>query len=309
MNRLYAVESMTTTTGMKAEHRLALRASDIAGFAAALAAELGAGSAPSGYTWSPDAQKFLAAAVKDLKASGGKCVVIPGEQQPPSVHLAAIAINSALGNVGKTVVYTETVNPMPSIQNDDLKSLVADMNAGKVDWLVILNANPIYSAPADLNFADAFNKVGTVVHLGNHHDETGLQAHWHINAAHYLESWTDARAYDGTVSIVQPMIDPLYGGHSAHEIIQSLLDNPDVSAYQAVRDTWSAQTSASSNGTDADFGWRKLLHDGFLANSAFTPKVPRPKPRFPLRPGRSRRTRSKLSSAPIPTSTTAATPT
>jgi molybdopterin-containing oxidoreductase family iron-sulfur binding subunit len=273
MNRLYAVECMTSTTGMKAEHRLALRASDIAGFAAALAAEVGAGSAPSGYTWSDDAQKFLAAVVKDLKASGGKSVVIPGEQQPPSVHLAAMAINDALGNVGKTVVYTETVNPMPSIQNDDLKSLVADMNAGKVDWLVILNVNPIYSAPADLNFPDAFNRVETVVHLGNHRDETGLQAHWHINASQYLESWSDARAYDGTVSVVQPMIDPLYSGHSAHEIIQSLqLDNPDVSPYEAVRQNWAAQTGAASNGADADFGWRKLLHDGFLANSAFTPR-------------------------------------
>ncbi len=270
MNRLYVVESMSSTTGMKAEHRLALRASDIPGFAAALAAAVGVGSAPSGYTWSDGAQKFLAAVAKDLKNTSGKCVVIPGEQQPASVHLAAIAINDALGNVGKTVVYTETVNPMPSIQGDDMKSLVADMNAGKVEWLVILNANPIYSAPADLEFADAFNKVGTVVHLGSHRDETGLQAQWHINGTHYLESWSDARAYDGTVSVVQPMIDPLYGGHSAHEIVQSLLDNPDVSPYDAVRENWSAQTAGK--GADADFGWRKLLHDGFLANSAFTPK-------------------------------------
>jgi MoCo/4Fe-4S cofactor protein with predicted Tat translocation signal len=288
MNRLYAVECMTTTTGMKAEHRLALRASDIAGFATALAAGVGVGSAPSGYTWSDNAQKFLAALAKDLKANGGKCVIIPGEQQPASVHLAAMAINDALGNVGKTVVYNETVNPIPSIQGDDLKSLVADMKAGKVDWLVILNANPIYSAPADLDFADAFNKVGTVVHLGSHRDETGLQAHWHINATHYLESWTDARAYDGTVSVVQPMIDPLYGGHSAHEIVQSLLDNPDVSPYEAVRETWSAQATSAFKGADADFGWRKLLHDGFLANSAFTPKggagkasIPAPPPQAP----------------------------
>lgn len=288
MNRLYTVECMPSTTGMKAEHRLALRATDIPAFAATLAAAVGAGAAPSGYTWGDDAQKYLTAVVKDLKASSGKCVVIPGEHQPASVHLAAIAINNALGNVGKTVVYTETVNPMPSIQGDDLKSLVADMNAGKVDWLVILNANPIYTAPADLEFASAFNKVGTVVHLGNHRDETGLEAHWHINAAHYLESWTDARAYDGTVSVVQPMIAPLYGGHSAHEIVQSLLDNPDVSPYAAVRESWSAQTATNGGGVDADFGWRKLLHDGFLTNSAFTPKsgvgkasIPAPQPQVP----------------------------
>ncbi|HEU4983860.1 MAG TPA: TAT-variant-translocated molybdopterin oxidoreductase [Acidobacteriaceae bacterium] len=284
MNRLYTVECMPTTTGMKSEHRLALRASDIAGFAADLAAAVGAGGAASGYTWSPDAQKFFAAVVKDLKANAGKCVVIPGEQQPPSVHLAAMAINNALGNVGKTVVYTDTVNPMPSIQNDDLRSLVADMNAGKVEWLVILNTNPIYNAPADLDFASAFNKVGTVVHLGNHRDETGLEAHWHINAAHYMESWTDARAYDGTVSVVQPMIDPLYGGHSAHEIVQSLLDKPDVSPYAAVRENWSAQTASNAPGVDADFGWRKLLHDGFLSGSAFTPKAGGGKATIPAAP-------------------------
>jgi len=195
-----------------------------------------------------------------------------------------MAINNALGNVGKTVVYTDTVNPMPSIQNDDLRSLVADMNAGKVEWLVILNTNPIYNAPADLDFASAFNKVGTVVHLGNHRDETGLEAHWHINAAHYMESWTDGRAYDGTVSVVQPMIDPLYGGHSAHEIVQSLLDKPDVSPYAAVRENWSAQTASNAPGVDADFGWRKLLHDGFLSGSAFTPKAGGGKATIPAAP-------------------------
>ncbi|MFT4114862.1 TAT-variant-translocated molybdopterin oxidoreductase [Silvibacterium sp.] len=270
MNRLYVVESVTTTTGLKADHRQALRASDIAAFAATLAAALGAGSAPSGYTWSDDAQKFLNFVSKDLKANAGKCVVIPGEQQPASVHLAAIAINDALGNVGKTVIYTETVNPLPAIQGDDLKALVADMNAGKVDWLVILNANPVYSAPADLAFEDALGKVKTSVHLGLHRDETGLVTDWHINGTHYLEAWSDARAYDGTASIVQPLIDPLYGGHSAHEVIQSLLDDPDTSAYEAVRANWSAQAAGKPG--DADFGWRKLLHDGFIANTAYAPK-------------------------------------
>lgn len=269
MNRLYVVESWTTTTGLKAEHRLALRASEIAPFAAALAAALGSGSAPSGYNWSDDAKKYLAALAKDLKASAGKCVVIPGEQQSAQVHLAAIAINEALGNVGKTVVYTETVNPLPAIQTDDLKSLVADANAGKVEWLVVLNANPVYAAPADLKFESALAKVETVVHLGSHVDETAQLAHWHINSAHYLESWSDARAYDGTVSIVQPMIDPLYGGHTAHEIVQAMLDNPDLSAYEAVRENWKQGLSAKG---DFEFNWRKALHDGYLADTAFQAK-------------------------------------
>src|ERR1700755_285748 len=165
MNRLYVVESWTTTTGLKAEHRLALRASDIASFATALAGTLTSGGAS--YSGSDDAKKFLAGVAKDLKANAGKCVVIPGEQQSPQVHLAAIAINEALGNVGKTVVYTETVQPLPSIQLDDLKSLVADMNAGKVKWLLILDANPVYTAPVDLNFAEALGKVPTSAHLGS----------------------------------------------------------------------------------------------------------------------------------------------
>ncbi|MBV8437108.1 MAG: TAT-variant-translocated molybdopterin oxidoreductase [Silvibacterium sp.] len=270
MNRLYAVECMTTTTGLKADHRLALRASDIPAFAAALAAAVGAVSAPSGYTWSSDAEAFLKFAAEDLKANGGKCVVIPGELQTPAVHLAAIAINQALGNVGKTVIYTETVNPLPSIQGDDLKSLVADMNAGKVDYLLILNANPVYSAPVDLEFEDAMGKVKSVAHLGSHYDETGRAVEWHVNSAHYLESWSDARAYDGTVSVVQPMIDPLYGGHTAHEFLQSFLDNPDISAYAAVRETWKDKTPGKAS--DADFGWRKVLHDGWIADTAFTSK-------------------------------------
>jgi anaerobic selenocysteine-containing dehydrogenase len=132
-----------------------------------------------------------------------------------------MAINSALGNVGKTVfVRRADESAAFSDQLGDFKALVADLNAGKVDWLVILNANPIYNAPADLELCDAFNKANTVAHLGSHVDETGQIAHWHIPAAHYLESWSDVRAYDGTVSIIQPMIDPLYGGKTAHDVVQ-----------------------------------------------------------------------------------------
>ncbi len=268
MNRLYVVESWTTTTGLKAEHRLALRASDVPAFAAALAGALG-GGASADFNGTDDAKKFLAAVAKDLKANAGKCVVIPGEHQTPAVHLAAIAINQALGNVGKTVVYTEAVNPLPTIQTDDLKSLVADLNAGKVDWLVVLNANPVYTAPADLKFEEAMGKAGTIVHLDSHVNETAVLAHWHINSAHYLESWSDARAYDGTVSIVQPLIEPLYGGHTAHEIIQAMLDNPDLSAYDAVRENWRPALSGKG---DFEFNWRKALHDGWIVGTAFQPK-------------------------------------
>jgi molybdopterin-containing oxidoreductase family iron-sulfur binding subunit len=268
MNRLYVVESTVTTTGFKAEHRVAVKPSEVAAFAASLAGAVGAGGTQGG-NWPQHATTYLQGVAADLKASAGKCVVIPGEYAAPEVHAAAFAINQALGNVGKTVVYTDPVNPMPTLQAAELQALVADMNAGKVDWLVILNANPLYAAPADLDFETAFNKVKTVVHLGSHLDETGEQAHWHINNAHYLEMWSDARAYDGTASIVQPMIDPMYGGHTAHEFIQSMLDEPDVSAYDAVRASWKAQLSKG----DFEFNWRKALHDGWIADTAFPPKT------------------------------------
>jgi molybdopterin-containing oxidoreductase family iron-sulfur binding subunit len=266
MNRLYAVESTTTTTGMKAEHRLGLRASEIPAFAAALAEAVGvADVSAQAYAWTDEQQKFLAAAAKDLKANTGKSAVLPGLYQDPSVAALALAMNNALGNLGKTVfVAPDPAIPIPSDQLGDFKALVADLNAGNVDWLVILNANPIYDAPADLNFADAFNKANIVAHLGSHYNETGREAHWHIPAAHYLESWSDARAYDGTVSIVQPMIDPLYGGRTTHHVFQTLLSEPMVSPYDAVRETWKSVIKG-----DFETGWRKALHDGWIEGTAF----------------------------------------
>jgi molybdopterin-containing oxidoreductase family iron-sulfur binding subunit len=267
MNRLYAIESTPTTTGMKAEHRLGLRASEIPAFAAELAKAVGAAGidAPA-YAWTDEQKKFLTVLAAELKANAGKSAVIPGLYQDASVAASAAAINTALGNTGKTVIGSgDSSVPLPSDQIGDFKKLVADMNAGKVDWLVILNSNPIYSAPADLEFATAFDQVKTVAHLGANLDETGQVSHWHIPSAHYLESWSDARAYDGTISIVQPLIDPLYGGKSAHDVLQNLLNEPGMSAYEAVRET-------AKPGIKGDFetGWRKMLHQGWIDDSGFS---------------------------------------
>ena len=297
MNRLYAVESSTTTTGVKAEHRLVLRASEVPAFAAELAKAVGvAGVNPPAWSWTTEQQSYLAALVKDLKANPGKSAVLPGLYQDPSVYELALAINAALGNIGKTAfVSQETVNPLPGDQFGDMKSLVADMNAGKVDWLVMLDSNPIYNAPADLDFPSAFKKVKTAVHLGSHVDETGQISDWHINSAHYLESWSDCRAYDGTVSIVQPMIAPLYNGHSAHDVFQHLLNEPMLSAYAAVRETWTPviQKNETVPG-DQEMAWRKVLHDGWIEGTAFNKtagakadavfhgKVPAPSPKDSL---------------------------
>jgi MoCo/4Fe-4S cofactor protein with predicted Tat translocation signal len=277
LNRLYVIESTPTTTGLKAEHRLGLRASEIPAFAAALANAVGVSGvvAPS-YAWTDEQTRFLTALAKDLKQSGGKSAVIPGLYQDASVTALAAAINSALGNTGKTVlVSAESAIPLASDQLAGFKALVADLNAGKVDWLVMLNTNPIYDAPADLEFAvafekafPAFNSAGVAVHVGSHVNETGLICHWHIPTAHYLEFWSDARSYDGTVSIVQPLIDPLYGGRSAHDVFQTLLDEPQLSAYEAVRVTARPLIKG-----DFETGWRKALHQGWIDDSAFTTKT------------------------------------
>ena len=259
-NRLYVVESMPTVTGFKAEHRLAVKPSELAGFANALASGQ---AAPAG----GDQQKFLTAVLNDLKKSGGRCVVVPGVHTSAAVHAAAFALNQSLGAAGKTVVYTDTIAPLPSEQNADLKALVTDANAGKVQWLVMLGVNPVYSAPADLEMAAVLAKIPVTVHLGTHVDETGAISTWHINKAHYLESWSDARAYDGTISIVQPMIEPLYQGRSAHDILQSLLDNPQASAFDAVQEN--AKTYLKG---DLSTAWRKALHDGWVEGTAFPAK-------------------------------------
>jgi molybdopterin-containing oxidoreductase family iron-sulfur binding subunit len=263
LNRLYAIESTPTTTGLKAEHRLGLRASEIPAFTAELAKAIGvAGVEPPAYDWTDEQKKFLAVLTKDLKSHPS--MVIPGLYQDPSVTALAFAINLELGKNGPLVAnFSSPAHPLPSDQIRDLKALVTDLNAGKVNSLVILNANPIYHAPADLNFADAFNKADVVAHLGSHLDETGQISHWHIPAAHFLESWSDAQAYSGTVSIVQPMIDPLYGGKTAHHVFQTLLDEPMVSPYDAVRETWKPVIKG-----DFETGWRKALHQGWIDGTA-----------------------------------------
>ena len=263
MNRMYVVESMPTVTGFKADHRLALKPSDIERFAQALA-----GGGTSAGLGNPEADAFLRAVAQDLAGSGGRAVVIPGAQATPAVHMAAIALNQKIGAVGKTVVYTDTVQAIPTEQNADFRALVDQMNAGKVQTLVMLGVNPMYDAPADLDFPSAFSRVPVTVHMGLYNDETGTASVWHINQAHYLESWSDARAYDGTISIVQPMIDPLYGGRSAHDIFQALLGDPQSSASDAVQRT--ARTYIQG---DFATGWRRSVHDGWVAGTAFAPRA------------------------------------
>ncbi|HVN83326.1 MAG TPA: TAT-variant-translocated molybdopterin oxidoreductase [Candidatus Binatia bacterium] len=267
MNRLYVVEPTPSTTGAKADHRLPLRAGEIDDFARAIAAGLGVSVQPPA-SLGRHAQ-WLAAVVRDLQAHRGTSLVLAGAHLSPTAHALVHAINHALGNVGKTLVYTEPVEAEPIDQAESLRTLVTDMAAGAVNLLVILGANPAYNAAADVPFAESLAKVGMRVHVGLYDDETAQLCHWHIPEAHALESWSDIRAFDGTATIVQPLIAPLYeGSKSFHEILAAFSDRPDRSGYDLVRDHWK-----SVHG-DADFErvWRKALHDGVIPNTAAAPK-------------------------------------
>ena len=273
MSRLYVVESTPSSTGVKADHRAPLRASDIGLFADSLWRLLtnngGFASGPTGPT------EFYPALVRDLTTHRGSSVVIAGDHQPPVVHALAHAINQALGNIGKTVFYTDPVDANPINQTDSIKDLVADMRAGKVDMLFIMGGNPAYDAPADLGFADALKNTNIPmrVHLGLYQDETAELCQWHLNEAHYLESWGDTRSYDGTVSIVQPLIAPLYSGKSVYELTAFLAGQAEATGHEIVQGYWRKQHP----GADFDAFWRKSLHDGWILGTTFTPKSINPK--------------------------------
>ncbi len=261
LNRLYVVESAPSVTGSKADHRLALRASEISGFARALAAELGINlDKPAGLAGRAG---WVSAVAKDLLANKGRALVLAGPSQPADVHSLCHAINERLANAGQTVVYTMPVEESAPTPKDGLDTLAADMAGGKVSALFILGVNPVYSAAVDLEFTAALTKVPFTAHLSQQQDETSLRTLWHIPATHYLESWGDARAYDGTVTIQQPLIEPLYQGKSALEVISLLRGTSTGSDYDRVRDYWKSAVSVP----DFEVFWRRSVHDGFIAGS------------------------------------------
>lgn len=264
MSRLYVVESNHSLTGGMADNRLRLRSSEIPALAAALASRLGVGGSASG----PFANHpFVAAMAADLQAAGANGVVLAGETQPPAVHALCAAINSALGSVGTTMLLYDTGLAPVRSQDEEMTELVRDMVAGNVDTLLCLGVNPVYDAPAGVDFAAAMNSVGETIHVGLWVDETAQAASWHIPRAHYLEAWGDGRSYDGTLSVIQPLIAPLYDdAKSEIEVLNVLATGLDQSGYDLVRDQWRTVVTGTFEN-----GWRKALHDGYLPNTAYTP--------------------------------------
>jgi MoCo/4Fe-4S cofactor protein with predicted Tat translocation signal len=255
MNRLYVVETTPSITGAKADHRLAVRSSDIAKTAESLAAyldgrEYDIGGVNSGW---------VEAVGRDLKAHSGSSIVIAGPWQPIEVHERVRAINAILGNVGKTIEIMSDAQ-MPPAVDDSLRQLTADMQSGRVDLVLILGGNPVYTAPADLDFAKHLESVRLRIHLSDYDNETTEHCHWHIPDSHYLESWGDIRASDGTATIQQPLINPLYTTKSRYEVLSAFLGEPTKSTYEIVRSYWKGDRDPE----DFERFWRKSVHHGVV---------------------------------------------
>jgi molybdopterin-containing oxidoreductase family iron-sulfur binding subunit len=284
MNRLYVVESTPTTTGAVADHRFSVRPSEMESFIGAVLAgplPMKIGSPPSSVPIGS-----IVSLSKDLDNHKGASIIIVGDDQPPVVHALAHAMNGELGNVGKTVFYTDPVEANSVDQTQSLRELVNDIDAGRVETLIMIGGNPAYNTPVDLRLDfNRLNKVKLRAHLSLYNDETSELCHWHIPAAHYLESWSDARSYDGTVTIVQPLIAPLYEGKTAHEVLALFSDNYDRKPYDIVRNHWATgELVHLMNGPQEDIAllrdpaefekaWRKVLHDGFIPNTAMAAKT------------------------------------
>jgi len=285
MNRLYVAESVYTNTGATADHRLPIQSSKIIDLTLAIAKELGVAGANPAAPLAPKAAKWAAAVAKDLKAHEGKGLVLVGDGQPTYVHALGHAINQKLNNHGEngTVTFIETIEIDPVDQIASLTELVNDIEGGKVSTLIILGGNPSYTAPADLgakldpakpdkfmsNFARSLSKVPFSVRLGQHDDETSNGVNWHVPETHFLETWSDARAFDGSATIVQPLIRPLYNGRSAHELVAAMMGQFDRQPLTVVREHWRSQKPEG----DFELFWREALHSGVIGGTAAKPKT------------------------------------
>lgn len=258
MSRLYVVESAFTTTGGMADNRKKLRSSDVPAFTAALAAEFGIGDAGKAGKWAGD--KWVKAVADDLKAHPGKGIVLAGANQPPVVHALAALLNQANGSLGTAVqLYDHPQGTTLVPQAEQLKALAADLNAGNVDVLLMLNTNPVYNGPSDLNFAAAIKKAGVSISAAFLRDETAQASTWYLPLSHFLEAWGDGLSYTGVKSIIQPLIAPLYESRSDIEIVNMLLTGAEKSGYDLVR------------ANNAGINWEKSLNDGFVAGTGLTP--------------------------------------
>ncbi|MEI7642846.1 MAG: TAT-variant-translocated molybdopterin oxidoreductase [Chloroflexales bacterium] len=265
MSRIYAIEPTLTNTGMVADHRLPVKASQVATVAFAIAHALGIPGVAAPADLPETAKAFVTAIADDLRAAGRTALVVVGEGQPPVVHALAHMINTRLDAVGTTVEFTDPVATRPGDQTAALRDLVLDLNAGKVEILLVIDANPAFAAPADLSFSEAMAKAKFKAVLSPYPDETASLADWHIPMAHTLETWGDVRAFDGTITLIQPLIMPLYGGHSPYELLANLLGQAVSSDYEIIAAAWKQRSGLADTAFDTFF--KTSLNNGFVANT------------------------------------------
>ena len=264
-NRMYVAECTPSLTGAAADHRVPVRASDVALVAHALAHRLGIAPAPA--TDAPIPVAWLDAVISDLQANRGASIVIAGDRQPAIVHAVVCLINERVGNVGTTLTHTAPVAFEPVDHLASLRDLALAMHAGDVRALIVIDANPVYTAPPEQQIAEALAKVPFSAHLGLYGDETGRRCRWHVPGTHALEAWGDVRAFDGTVTIQQPCIAPLYNGKSALEMVATIVGDVDPEGRSLVRRQWQ-----SAAGGQFDAWWRDALREGIVPGSALPPQ-------------------------------------
>jgi Fe-S-cluster-containing dehydrogenase component len=259
--RMYAVESMWRLTGANADERLALATAKMRDIAIFVANRLGA-SLPSP-TLDGRVEKFAGAAAHDLMANKGRAMVLAGETQSADVHALVHWINAKLQ---APFDFIEPVDTVAEGHTESLRRLSADIAGGKVETLIVLDSNPVYDAPGDLDFEKALTRVPFSAQLGLHADETAAACQWQLPMTHVLESWTDLRAFDGTASIVQPLIRPLYDTRTPHQLLGLVTGNASVKPYDLVRETWRDKA-----GDSFDKAWREWLHAGVIPDTAHQP--------------------------------------
>jgi MoCo/4Fe-4S cofactor protein with predicted Tat translocation signal len=268
MNRLYVVENNFSVTGGMADHRLRLPNSKIKDFCIALMNELGIRMGKLDI--SKFDQKWLKEVAADLKKNRGNSLVVAGKKQPPVVHAMIMAINETLGNAGRSVIYGELKDAVLST-TDSIKELKASIQKKEVNTLLILGGNPVYNTPADIEFSNVLKKIEKTIHLSPYPDETSKLINWHLPLVHFLESWGDARSADGTASVIQPLIEPLFGGRSIAEVLNLVVTGEDVRGYEIVRSTWKGILKSG----DFEFNWIKILHDGLHTQSQSAKENPK----------------------------------
>ncbi|PKD44207.1 TAT-variant-translocated molybdopterin oxidoreductase [Rhodohalobacter barkolensis] len=268
MSRIYCVENSFTSTGSYADHRLRLKTSEIEPFAYALAAKLSESvnglSAFSNVSNAFSNHDWIERLANDLLSNRGSSVVSLGFDHSAGAHAAVAAINSALNNVGSTVTYHELPYYGDENQTEEFLNAITELKAGNYDTVVLVGTNPAYSAPADLEFAQALGNVDTTIHLSDYYNETSKASNWHVNRAHFLEAWGDGLAYTGHRSVIQPQILPLFDGLSEIEFLNTIVTGEESTGYDLVQETWSNYFTSNF-----DRQWETVLHDGVDRESGF----------------------------------------